>query len=96
LVGATASSFTLACKTTNSAAQDQSFRFRVFQAEQSVIGGMAADVQEQGLVDSELLREQIRPSLGLTQPTGADGPVEPLARLVCRHREQFVKAMFLQ
>ena len=46
--------------------------------------------------DLKLLREQIRPSLGLTQPTGADGPVEPLARLVCRHREQFVKAMFLQ
>jgi len=58
----------------------QRFRLRVFQAEQTVFGGSATDVQKQGDVNAELLLEQSRHSSGLAQATSADGTTKPLAK----------------
>ncbi|MFN9620200.1 MAG: hypothetical protein ACK55X_10860 [Synechococcaceae cyanobacterium] len=76
--------------------QHERFRLRVLQAKQAVIVSTAADVQKQGDVDAELLLEQSRHCIGLTQATGADGPAKTLPRVIRERREQLVQAMFLQ
>jgi len=68
----------------------------VLQPEGSVISGTAADVQEQRHIDAELLLKKCRDTGCRAQPTGADGPSQPLTRLIGEHRKQLVQTMLLQ
>ncbi|MFN9915849.1 MAG: hypothetical protein ACK53L_24875, partial [Pirellulaceae bacterium] len=64
--------------------------------ERAIIDGKATDVQEQRQVDAELLLEQIRDTSFFSQSAGADGPAQPLARLIREYREQLAQPMLLQ
>jgi hypothetical protein len=76
--------------------QHKGFRFRVLQAEETIIGGAPTGEQEQGHVNPEFLFEQGQHPCGLPESARPDRSPQALARLIGEHHKQFVQAMFLQ